>query len=162
MDGDTMEVTGPKGTLRRSIPPGISVVVEGERALVRRSSDAKTMRALHGTTRAHLQNMVVGVTAGFEKFLEIEGVGYRVRPEKSGIVLELGYSHPILFMPPEGVSLTVLSPTQIRVFGIDKELVGITAAKIRSFRPPEVYTGKGIRCRGEVVRRKPGKAGGRA
>ncbi len=162
VEGGVVEVAGPKGTLRRQVPRGIQVVCDEGRVVVSRASDDKVTRSLHGTMRAHIKNMVDGVTRGFEKILEIEGVGYRVRAEKRGIVLELGYSHPILFIPPEGITLSVNSPTELKVEGIDKELVGLTAAKIRSFREPEVYTGKGIRCRGEQVRRKAGKAGGRS
>ena len=161
-DGGLVEVAGPKGVLRRSLPPNITVEVTGAEITLKRASDGKTDRALHGTNRALVRNMVEGVTNGFEKILEIEGVGYRARAEKMGVVFELGYSHPILFIPPEGVSITVNSPTELKVIGIDKELVGLTAAKIRSFRRPEVYTGKGIRCRGEHIRRKAGKAGARA
>ncbi|MBN1426412.1 50S ribosomal protein L6 [Candidatus Fermentibacteria bacterium] len=158
---DIVEVSGPKGALRRRLPASISLDLSESEVVVRRGSDSKMDRALHGTLRALLQNMVDGVSKGFERTLEIDGVGYRARAEGKGIVLELGYSHPIFFIPPEGVTVVVASPTELRVTGIDKEVVGLTAAKIRSFRTPEVYTGKGVRFRGEHVRRKAGKGGAR-
>jgi len=162
VDSGVVEIVGPKGALRRPLPSSITVEMTGTEISVKRASNSKTDRALHGTIRALIRNMVEGVTSGFAKTLEIQGVGYRVRAEKLGVVFELGYSHPILFLPPEGVSVSVNSPTELKVAGADKELVGSAAAKIRSFRPPEVYTGKGIRCRGEHIRRKAGKAGARA
>jgi large subunit ribosomal protein L6 len=160
-EGNTIEVTGPRGTLRRTLPSCLSIDVRDTEVILQRASDSKTDRTLHGTMRALVHNMVEGVSKGFEKVLEIEGVGYRVRAEKFGVLFELGHSHPILLFSPEGISISVTTPTELRVNGNDKELVGLTAAKIRSFRPPEVYTGKGIRYRGEHIRRKAGKGGAR-
>lgn len=161
VERDVVEVAGPRGVLRRRLPPGISADVRDNEIVVTRASEGKGHRSMHGTVRALVANMVDGVTKGFEKVLEIEGVGYRARAEKVGVVFELGFSHPILFIPPEGITVSLTSPTEVTVAGIDKDLVGLTAAKIRSFRSPEVYTGKGIRCRGEHIRRKAGKAGAR-
>jgi large subunit ribosomal protein L6 len=157
-----IEISGPLGSLHRELPPGIKVRIEEQTIHVERSSNSKTARSLHGLTRALLKNMVTGVTAGFQKTLDIEGVGFRAKAEKESVVFDLGYSHPILLIPPEGVSVAVNSPTEVVVSGINKELVGLVSAKIRSFRPPAVYTGKGIRYRGEYVRRKAGKGGAKA
>lgn len=160
--GNTVEISGPLGSLCRELPTGIEVRIDEEAIHVERRSESKTARSLHGLARALLNNMVIGVAAGFQKILDIEGVGYRAKAEKASVVFELGYSHPILLIPPEGVSVAVNSPTEVVVSGIDKELVGLVSAKIRSFRPPAVYTGKGIRYRGEYVRRKAGKGGAKA
>ena len=154
----TVKVTGPKGELTAEVHPAIGVEIKDDTVLVSRPSDAKKDRALHGLWRALLQNMVVGVTQGYSKKLELVGVGYRGEMKGTKLQLQLGYSHPILFAPPEGVKIETPTPTTITVGGIDKALVGLVAAKIRLFRPPEPYKGKGIRYEGESVRRKAGKA----
>ncbi len=157
----TVTVTGPKGSLSREIHPDITAAIEDNRVIVSRSSDAKRHRALHGLTRALLNNMVVGVTDGFKRELSIIGVGYRAEMRGSHLVLHLGYSHPIVFSPPDGVSIsTPPKENKIVIEGIDKELVGQCAAKIRSLRKPEPYKGKGIRYVGEHVRTKAGKTAG--
>ncbi|HUV30082.1 MAG TPA: 50S ribosomal protein L6 [Acidobacteriota bacterium] len=154
-------VTGPKGTLTRPIHPDITAAVDGQQVVVTRQTDQKRHRALHGLTRALIQNMVVGVTQGYVKELEMIGVGYRAEMRGQTLVLSLGYSHPILLRPPDGVAISVAyKESKIKVEGIDKELVGNTAAKIRSFRKPEPYKGKGIRYVGEYVRSKAGKTAG--
>lgn len=157
--GKTLEISGSRGSLCQELPRGITVEIEGRTLQVLRSSETKSLRSLHGLARALVQNMVDGVSNGFAKTLEIEGIGYKARAEKLGIVIEVGYSHPVLFIPPDGISIEVKNPTVLIISGIDKQLVGQVAAKIRSFRPPGVYTGKGIRYMGEQVRRKAGKGG---
>jgi large subunit ribosomal protein L6 len=151
-------VTGPKGTLEREIHAGFSLENEDGQVKLVRPDESKTTRALHGLYRSLIHNMVIGVTQGYQKRLEIVGVGYRAEKRGRGLNLLLGFSHPVFFVPPEGVEIRVENPTSILVEGIDKELVGQVAAKIRSFRPPEPYKGKGIRYEGEQVRRKAGKA----
>lgn len=158
VDGSNVMVKGPKGELKARVHPAISVVVEGQTVSVKRSTDEKFHRALHGLWRANIQNMVVGVSAGYERKLEIVGVGYRAEMKGKKLNLQVGYSHPILFGPPEGIKVEAPSQTTVTVSGIDKQLVGLTAAKIRSFRPPEPYKGKGIKYEGEAIRRKAGKA----
>lgn len=154
-------VTGPKGSLSRQIHPEITAAIEDNQVVVTRPSDAKRLRALHGLTRALLNNMVVGVTKGYKRELEVIGVGYRFEMRGKNLVLYLGYSHPIVFSPPDGVSITALpKENRIVVEGIDKELVGQCAAKIRSLRKPEPYKGKGVRYVGEHVRTKAGKTAG--
>ena len=156
-----VSVEGPKGKLQREIHPAMSAKVEGNDVLVERPSDAKTHRALHGLTRALINNMVVGCSEGFKRELQIIGIGYRAETKDKALVLYLGYSHPIAFIPPDGVDIQVLpKENKIIIEGIDKELVGMAAAKIRSFRKPEPYKGKGIRYVGEYVRTKAGKAAG--
>lgn len=150
-------VDGPKGKLNRSLPEGIDLEISNGRILVKRTRDTRTMRSLHGLTRSLLNNMVIGVTEGFSKDLEISGVGYRAELKGNKIIIQLGYSHPVSYQPPEGIKLSLQSPTHINVWGIDKELVGRVAAKIRSFRPPDCYSLKGIKYRGEYIRRKAGK-----
>ena len=158
-EGATLRVTGPLGTLQREIHPEM-VVERGEAELrVVRPSDEPRHRALHGLTRTLVNNMVVGVTSGFTKGLEISGVGYRAQLQGARLVLALGYSHPIEIDPPSGISFQVETPTRLAVVGADKELVGQTAAFIRSRRKPEPYKGKGIRYAGEQILRKAGKAG---
>jgi len=158
-EGATLRVSGPLGTLQREIHPEM-VVERGEAELrVVRPSDEPRHRALHGLTRTLVNNMVVGVTTGFTKGLEISGVGYRAQLQGSKLVLALGYSHPVEVDPPSGISFQVETPTRLAVVGADKELVGQTAAYIRSRRKPEPYKGKGIRYTGEQVLRKAGKAG---
>ena len=159
IDGDTVMVKGPKGELSRVLPS--SMVIElGEKSItVSRPDDSRTSRSLHGLTRALLYNMVKGVSEGFEKELEIKGVGYRAQKEGDALVLQMGYSHPVEFAPIPCISWELTGNTRIKILGVDKELVGEVAAKIRAVRPPEPYKGKGIRYVGEVVRRKAGKAG---
>jgi large subunit ribosomal protein L6 len=152
-------VTGPRGTLERDISPLLSLVAEDGQLRVERPNDEKRARELHGLTRTLIANMVVGVTDGYSRRLEIQGVGYRAQLVGSKLQLNLGYSHPIEIEPPEGIAFEVENPTRIAVTGIDKELVGRTAARIRACRKPEPYKGKGVRFAGEVVRRKAGKAG---
>jgi large subunit ribosomal protein L6 len=162
LEDSLLKVKGPKGELSRSLHPEITVGLEDDRIVVTRPSDQKRHRALHGLTRSLINNMVGGVSEGFKKTLEIHGVGYRAEPADSGVRLFLGYSHPVDYMPPEGVSITVESPTKLKVEGIDKQSVGQAAAEIRKVRPPEPYKGKGIRYEGEHVRRKAGKTGAKA
>jgi large subunit ribosomal protein L6 len=159
IDGGTVRVKGPKGELVRTFPEGIGVSVEDGKALVTRPNDEKKSRALHGLSRSLLNNMVTGVSDGFTKTLELQGVGYRATQAGQGISLAVGYSHPVDVSPPEGIQLEVEGTTKVHVRGIDKELVGQVAANIRKVRKPEPYKGKGIRYLGEYVRRKAGKAG---
>ncbi len=158
--GEEVVVRGPKGELRYSPPPGIRVSVEDGHLRVSRDGDTRTMRALHGLARALIANMVEGVSRGFEKTLEIVGVGYRAALKGEGeIELSLGFSHPVVVRAPAGVSFEVPGPNRVVVRGADKQLVGQVAAEIRKLRPPEPYKGKGIRYLGEQIRRKAGKAG---
>jgi large subunit ribosomal protein L6 len=157
-NGTGITVHGPKGELQAVVHPDIAVEVKGDTITVSRSSDAKPHRALHGLWRANIQNMITGVTSGYAKKLELVGVGYRAELKGKKLQLLLGFSHPIVFAPPEGVKLEVPAQTNITVSGIDKQLVGLVAAKIRSFRPPEPYKGKGVKYEGEYIRRKAGKA----
>ena len=160
IDGATVVVKGPKGELTRAFRPEITVHQEAGQITVQRPSDAPSVRALHGLTRALLNNMVLGVSTGFEKTLQVEGVGYRAEKNGKDLVLNVGYSHPVRFEPPAGISFEVEEKARlIKVLGPDKELVGQVAADIRKVRPPEPYKGKGIRYVGEHVRRKAGKAG---
>lgn len=159
IDGSHVAVAGPRGRLERELPPEMRLVRQDGTLVVERPSDAKRHKALHGLTRTLVANMVTGVTQGFEKRLEIQGVGYRAQQAPDGITLFVGYSHPVHFPAPEGIRLTVEGTNRIIVSGNDKELVGETAARIRRVRPPEPYKGKGIRYIDEVVRRKAGKAG---
>ncbi len=160
IQGSTVKVKGPKGELARGFAAPIHIALDDGRVNVSRPSDEPTMRALHGTTRAVLQNMVTGVSTGFSKALQIEGVGYRAEMKGKQLVMALGYSHPVPVDPPPGISFAVDEKTKtITVNGIDKEIVGQVAADIRAWRPPEPYKGKGLRYVGERVRRKAGKAG---
>ena len=161
IENDMATVKGPKGTLSQAISPAISIVQEEGQVLVTRASDAKQHRALHGLTRALLANMVEGVTNGFEKKLELVGVGYRAQMQGKKLVISIGFSHPVEVDPPEGIEFEVPAVTKITVRGIDKQLVGNTAADIRAIRKPEPYKGKGIKYENETIRRKVGKAGGR-
>src|ERR687883_1733672 len=159
IDGRQVTVKGPKGQLSHSVAAPIEVAQEDGTLLVRRPDDERTSRALHGLTRTLIANMVTGVTQGYEKKLEIVGTGYRVVARGSNLEFALGYSHPIVVEPPAGVTFAVETPTRFSVSGIDKQLVGETAANIRKLRKPEPYKGKGVRYAGEAVRRKVGKAG---
>lgn len=157
--GNLIKVTGPKGTLEQDFQPEVSVKVNDSEVVVTRSSDRPDVRALHGLTRALINNMVVGVTQGYERILEIHGVGYRASLQGKSLKLQLGHSHPVVMDAPEGIEYAVDGNTTIRVTGIDKQQVGQTAAQIRKWRKPEPYKGKGVRYRDEYVRRKAGKAG---
>jgi large subunit ribosomal protein L6 len=160
VEGSHIKVKGPKGELQREIDPRMSVAVSDGTLVVNRTNDNKFFKALHGLYRSLLNNMVVGVTRGFEKKLEIIGVGFKAEMKNKRLTLQIGYSHPIIFVPPPDINITCESPTMIAVSGVDKELVGQIAAKIRSFRPPEPYKGKGIKYIDEVIRRKAGKTAG--
>lgn len=152
-------VKGPKGELRRSFHPVMSIALEDGNLVVSRPSDQKFHLALHGLTRSLLANMVKGVEGGFEKVLEVVGVGYRAQKVDDKLVLQVGYTHPVEILPPQGISLLTEGANRIKVFGIDKQLVGEVAARIRAVHPPDRYKGKGIRYLGEKIRLKPGKAG---
>lgn len=156
----TVTVTGPKGTLSREVVhSGISVVEEDGRLVVSRENDEKEQRSMHGLMRTLVANMVVGVSTGFTKTLEIQGVGYRAQKQGNNLNLALGFSHPVEVSPPPGIEFNVEGNNRVLVSGIDKELVGQVSANIRKIRPPEPYKGKGVRYQGEAVRRKAGKAG---
>ena len=159
LDGRRVAVKGPKGELERVISPELRVVQEDAALRVERPTDDKRARELHGLTRTLLANMVTGVTEGYRKSLEITGVGYRAQLVGQKLQLNLGYSHPVEIDPPAGVSFEVENPVRLAVVGIDKELVGHVAARVRATRKPEPYKGKGVRYAGEQVRRKAGKAG---
>lgn len=159
LDGAKMTVQGPKGTLSQVLHERMIVAVEAEQVTVARPTDEKQDCALHGLTRSLINNMVVGVTQGFKKDLEINGVGYRAEVSGKVLTLALGYSHPVVYELPEGISVEVEKQTKLSVMGIDKQLVGSAAAKIRSFRKPEPYKGKGIKYADERIVRKAGKAG---
>ena len=159
IDGRQLTVKGPKGTLSRALHPDMTLSQEDGTLLVTRPTEQKTHKQLHGLTRTLVNNMVVGVTDGYRKGLEITGVGYRATLNGNKLTLNLGYSHPIEIDPPAGISFEVESPTRLAVVGIDKELVGQLAAQVRSTRKPEPYKGKGVRYAGEKIRRKAGKAG---
>ncbi len=154
-----VRVKGPKGSLTVAIDPDMRVIVEDGVVRVERPTDSRRHRSLHGLTRTLIANAVQGVTQGYTKELEIKGIGYRAKLSGRALELSVGFSHPVIFEPPEGVTIEVPEPTKIRVSGIDKQLVGQVAADIRAIRPPDAYKGKGIRYAGEVVRLKPGKAG---
>ena len=158
-DSNVVTVKGPKGTLSQQMHPDMQIEQDNGVLTVKRPSDDKAHRALHGLTRSHIHNMVVGVTAGFEKKLEIVGTGYRAQLQGKNLVLNMGYSHPVEFQPIEGITFEVPTPNKISVKGIDKQVVGQIAANIREVRPPEPYKGKGIRYEGETVLRKEGKVG---
>ena len=158
-DGNNVTVKGPLGELNQTFSTNITITQDGDKLLVTRPNDEKQNRALHGLTRTLLNNMVVGVTKGYEKKLEIVGVGYRVEKQAGKIVLGLGYSHPVVFEEANGITFACPDQTTILVKGIDKQAVGQMAAVIRSKRPPEPYLGKGIKYSGEYIRRKAGKTG---
>ena len=161
IDGSVVSVKGPKGELKRTFPNGISFAIEENKVVASRSSDEANQKALHGLSRALVANMVEGVTKGYQKQLEITGVGYKAEPKPYGLLFSLGYSHTIAFKAPQGITLKAPQPTQVVIEGADKEVVGQVAAEIRSLRKPEPYKGKGIKYVGEKIRRKAGKAGGK-
>ncbi|HEY1701960.1 MAG TPA: 50S ribosomal protein L6 [Trebonia sp.] len=159
IEGQAVSVKGPKGTLNLTVAEPISVVKEESIITVSRPNDEGKVRALHGLSRTLIANMVTGVTQGYSKTLEIVGVGYRVQQKGKNLEFSLGFSHPVAVEPPEGISFKVEAPTRFVVEGIDKQLVGETAARIRKLRKPDPYKAKGVRYQGEVIRRKVGKAG---
>jgi len=150
-------VEGPRGKLNWSLPPQISLVVDGQQASLQRSAESRSVRALHGLSRSLVNNMVMGVSQGFQKTLEIHGVGFRAQVQGNNVNLSLGFSHPIVFPIPDGIKVTVQENTKVLIEGIDKQKVGQVAADIRSYYPPEPYKGKGIRYTGEQILRKEGK-----
>ena len=159
LDGQHLTVKGPKGTLERDIHKNITVTIEDNEVKVTRPDDENFNKGLHGLTRTLINNMIIGVTHEYTKELQINGVGYRVAKQGNDLNMTLGYSHPVIFKAPEGITFDVPNANTIIVKGIDKELVGQTAAVIRTKRPPEVYRGKGIKYADEVIRRKEGKTG---
>ncbi|MGR6837443.1 50S ribosomal protein L6 [Syntrophomonas erecta] len=159
IDGNLVTVKGPKGVLSQEIPASISIAQEGDSLNLQRVSDSKQDRAYHGLSRALVANMVEGVSQGFERKLELVGVGYRAQMQGKKLVISIGFSHPVELDPPEGIEFEVPAATKITIKGIDKQMVGNTAAHIRAIRKPEPYKGKGIKYENEVVRRKAGKAG---
>lgn len=161
IDGNRVSVKGPKGELARAFHPDMTFALEDGEVTVSRPSDEPRHRALHGLSRALLANMIEGVTKGYQKQLEITGVGYKAEPKPYGLLFSLGYSHTIEYRAPAGIKLTAPQPTQVLVDGTDKEIVGQVAAEIRSLRKPEPYKGKGVKYAGEKIRRKAGKAGGK-
>jgi len=161
LNAGLVKVKGPKGELQFQIPEGISCHQEGTSVTFSRESDHKKVRALHGMTRAAIANMVEGVANGFTRNMAVVGVGFKVEVKSNKLIMTVGYSHPVMIIPPAGIEFTVSSPTQFVVKGHDKQLVGEIAAKIRSVRPPEPYKGKGVQYEGEYIRRKAGKAAGK-
>ncbi|MCC6793706.1 MAG: 50S ribosomal protein L6 [Candidatus Hydrogenedentes bacterium] len=161
LNGLRLKVTGPKGTLERTFHPDVNIALEDGHLTVTRPSNDPAHRALHGLTRALIQNMIIGVTTGYSKTLQIVGVGYRAAMQGKTLQLSVGYSHPVLVEPPAGITFTVEGTQTIKVEGIDKALVGQVAANVRRWREPEPYKGKGIKYENEHIRRKEGKAGGK-
>jgi large subunit ribosomal protein L6 len=159
IEGQSIAVKGPKGELSRTLPAGVSVQQDGEVLNVKRNDESRMARQRHGLSRTLVANMVEGVAQGFQRRLEIQGVGYRAQVQGRNLILSVGYSHPVQIDAPEGIQFTVENNTNVIVSGIDKEIVGNISAKVRATRPPEPYKGKGIRYAGEVVRRKAGKTG---
>jgi large subunit ribosomal protein L6 len=159
LQGNTVAVKGPKGELRRTLHPEMQVTMVDGRFTVARPSDDKRHKALHGLTRTLVQNMVDGVSKGFSRSLEIQGVGYKAEAKPYGVNLIVGFSHPVKYEAPKGIKISVENNTLLKIEGADKEVVGQVAAEIRAVRPPEPYKGKGIRYQGEHVRRKAGKTG---
>lgn len=157
--GQEVKVKGPKGELDLTVPEPITVAVDGDQVVVSRPDEERTSRQLHGLVRSLVNNMVVGVTEGYEKTLEVVGTGYRVMAKGNGLEMSLGFSHPVQVEAPDGISFKVESATKFQVIGINKQQVGEVAANIRKLRPPEPYKGKGVRYEGEVIQRKAGKAG---
>ncbi len=160
-NGSELKVKGPKGELESKFHSNISIDIKDEEITVTRPDDSKENKALHGLTRALIQNMIHGVTEAYTKTLDIVGVGYRAELKGKNLLINIGYSHPIYFIPPDGVTLSAPQPTQVVVSGIDKQLVGMVAAKIRSIRKPEPYKGKGIKYSDEQIVRKAGKTAGK-
>jgi large subunit ribosomal protein L6 len=158
VEASSVTVKGPRGSLALSVPPSCKVAVEDGKIVVTRDSDLKPVRALHGTTRAHLANMVKGVSVGWARELEIIGVGYKAEAKGKSVTLTLGYSHPIEFPVPEGITVETPEPTKVRISGIDRQRVGQVAAEIRALRRPEPYKGKGIKYSDETIVRKAGKS----
>lgn len=161
LNGQKLKVTGPKGSIERTFHPDVAIKMEDNEIVVTRPSDEPAHRALHGLTRALIQNMIAGVTTGYSKVLNIVGVGYRAAMQGKSLQLSVGYSHPVLVEPPDGIAFSVDGTQTIKVEGIDKALVGQVAANIRRWRQPEPYKGKGIKYENETIRRKEGKAGGK-
>ncbi|MBW4445042.1 MAG: 50S ribosomal protein L6 [Plectolyngbya sp. WJT66-NPBG17] len=161
INGQQVAVKGPKGELSRVLPAGVTIETEGDTVTVNRVNDSRMARERHGLCRTLVANMVEGVSNGFTRRLEIQGVGYRAAVQGKNLNMNMGYSHPVLIEPPDGIQFQVENNVNVIVSGIDKEIVGNTAAKVRAVRPPEPYKGKGIRYAGEVVRRKVGKTGGK-
>ncbi|MEB3293254.1 MAG: 50S ribosomal protein L6 [Synechococcales bacterium] len=161
INGQTVTVKGPKGELTRTLNTEVTIAQEGDKVLVSRVDDSRAARQRHGLNRTLVANMIEGVSQGFQRRLEIQGVGYRAAVQGKNLNMAMGYSHPVNIEPPEGITFAVENNTNVIVSGIDKEVVGNTAAKIRAVRPPEPYKGKGIRYAGEFVRRKVGKTGGK-
>jgi large subunit ribosomal protein L6 len=159
ISGQTVKVKGPKGELSHTVAEPITVSQDGGELVVNRPNDERKAKELHGLSRTLVANMIVGVTEGYKKTLEINGTGYRVTAKGKDLEFALGFSHPVLVVPPAGISFSVEKPTQFTVTGIDKQLVGEVSANIRKIRPPEPYKGKGVKYQGEVIRRKAGKAG---
>ena len=157
VQGRALTVKGPKGELSRTFHPDMTLAVEADTIVVKRPSDESRHKALHGLSRTLVANMVEGVTKGFQKALEIQGVGYKAEPKPFGVQLVVGYSHPVPYHAPKGIKITVDNNVLVKVEGMDKELVGQVAAELRAVKPPEPYKGKGIRYQGEQVRRKAGK-----
>ncbi len=160
VNGPTVSAEGPKGKLNQGVPSGLSASIQNNVVTIAREGDARTLRALHGLTRSLVANMINGVKDGFEKKLEIVGIGYRAQLQGRVITLSLGYSHPVVFPLPEGITAEIERQTQITLRGADKALLGQTAARLRELRKPDPYKGKGVRYQGEVVRRKVGKKAG--
>lgn len=157
VSGSSISVKGPKGELSQTFPDCITMTVDGSQVQVQRTREDDQAKAMHGTARSLIMNMMIGVTQGYTKELEIEGVGYKVNLQGKKLVMSLGFSHPVEYTIPDGVKVTVTEGTKITVTGCDKHLVGEVAARIRAYHPPEPYKGKGIRLKGEYVRRKAGK-----
>ena len=159
LEGNSVAVKGPRGELRRSLHPDMQIALDKDQFTVARPSEEKRHKALHGLTRTLVQNMIDGVSKGFSKTLEIQGVGYKAEAKPYGVNLVVGYSHPVKYEAPKGIKISVDNNTVVKIEGADKEMVGQVAAELRSVRPPEPYKGKGIRYQGEHVRRKAGKTG---
>ncbi len=162
VEKNLVTVTGPKGTLSQSFRPEVKIAIDANQVIVERKGDTPKAKSLHGLSRTLLENMCLGVTSGWNKGLELVGVGYKAVVEEGNLVLSVGFSHPVKYPSPAGITFQVVENTKINVQGFDKQLVGETAAQIRRIRPPEPYKGKGIRYIGEVIRRKAGKAAAKA